>query len=248
MDDNFASALSSWEMSGDEGAEYCKQCQLRGSTQKTVEMDVLHYLLHRLFCEFLLSLRTLKGYWEWLNKLFEWSLMIFSFKNGKITIDAVRKLCLYAHIYIIWSLSFNTSFSGSSLEILSGDALLSAHYQQLKNFQFSAHSVLVKIEYISFPLYRVENLWFMVCWNSSCYIQNAPPGSSNNAQGLSTVNSPCFLFSSFPTLLTWRYFVLIFSSRFLEPRFLFVKSNIFPSYILCDTIWPCFKMFFSSCI
>lgn len=43
------------------------------------------------------------------------------------------------------------------------DTLLSARYRELKNFQFSAHSVLVKIEYISLPLYRVQNLWFTVC-------------------------------------------------------------------------------------
>lgn len=43
------------------------------------------------------------------------------------------------------------------------DTLLSSHYQPLKNFQFSAHSVLVKIEYISLPLYHVQNLWFTVC-------------------------------------------------------------------------------------
>lgn len=43
------------------------------------------------------------------------------------------------------------------------DPLLSARYRELKNFQFSAHSVLVKIEYISLPLYHVQNLWFTVC-------------------------------------------------------------------------------------
>lgn len=122
-------------------------------------------------------------------------------------------VCFIHHLFLVCLILLR--FSGSSLGILFGDALLSAHYQQLKNFQFSAHSVLVKIEYISFPLYHVENLWFMVCWNSSCYIQNASPGSSNNAQGLSTLNSQCFCFNSFSTLFTWRYFVLIFSFPFL---------------------------------
>lgn len=48
-------------------------------------VDVLHYLLHTLFYEFLLSLRARKGYCEWLNKLFKCSYMISSFKNRKMT-------------------------------------------------------------------------------------------------------------------------------------------------------------------
>ena len=155
--------------------------------------------------------------------MFKWSLKIFLFKNRKMTLEAVKRStlpscdCLFSLVcWILLSLSLSLFFfPGSSLGILLGDALLSAHYQQLKNFQFSAHSVLVKIEYISLPLYHVENLRFMVCWNSSCYIQNASPGSSNNAQDLSTPNSQCFCFNSFSTLFTWRYFVLIFPSPLL---------------------------------
>lgn len=139
-------------------------------------------------------------------------------------------MCFPCHLFSLVCL-IRLHFSGSSLGILLGDALLSAHYQPLKNFQFSAHSVLVKIEYISLPLYHVENLWFMVCWNSSCYIQNASPGSSHNAQGLSALHSQCFGFNSFSTLFSWIFcFNLLFS--FPLAKF-FVWKVIFFQVIFC---------------
>lgn len=82
-----------------------------------------------------------------------------------------------------------------------------------------------KIEYISFSLYHVENLWFMVCWNSSCYIQNASPGSSNNAQGLSTLNSQCFSFQ----FLSFTFYLEIFCFNLL---FVFSLAKLF-----CCCLW-----------
>lgn len=127
---------------------------------------------------------------------------------------------------------------------------LSAHYQLLKNFQFSPHSVLVKIECISLPLYHVENLWFTVCWNSSCYIQNESPGSSDRARTrLQPTDFSGFLVQFLFFTSTWRDFFLnrpfLFSSQvFCLWKIIF----FFPSYILHETIRLRVKMLPQLCI
>lgn len=79
----------------------------------------------------------------------------------KVTIEGVSCPPLLGSIW--WLLLPTSLFCWQSIRNAVEDTVLSARYQQLKNFQFSAHSVLVKIEYISLPLYHVQNLWFTVC-------------------------------------------------------------------------------------
>lgn len=162
----------------------------------------------------------------------------------KLTVDGMS-CCPCLHVSI-WCLFMTSLFFWQSIRNAVEDTLLSARYQQLKNFQFSAHSVLVKIEYISLPLYHVQNLWFTVCWNSSCYIQNASLGSGDRTQPW--VHLPLQAFAAVPFLYIYleRFcfnLLFLFYSQGFFFICLFVKSNIFSSYILWDTIWLCFKMF-----